>query len=198
MADPTGVAGLSDDELRVIVPLAAALLGPIVGAAASVVARFGLQSKISQIEYQLKRLDLLEKALSFEDTLGAKVPISSNAEILVAEYQEIVAVIAATRASEAAKAAVPAQRRTGIRALILPRPLSIAGWFASGIYYVYGFTALASLVAAIASSFSSDFNQETALTYVGNAGGGLLLAWGGWYWAVRNWRKHSAIRQAGR
>lgn len=95
------------------------LSGPIVGASANLVARFVLQKKISQAEYDFRRLDLVEKAIAVERTLGEKVQSQIGMDILLAEYHQVIDTIASNRAREDAKAASRSERSSGVRVLIL-------------------------------------------------------------------------------
>jgi hypothetical protein len=142
-------AGAALTYLSTAVAFVGPLLGPVVGASANVFARLTLQRRIWQAEYDCKRLDLVEKALAVEKTLGDKLQTPRGTDVLLAEYRQVISSIASNRARQDAEAASQSERRRGMRALILPWPLSMAGWFASAIYYTYAFLALVFVIALI-------------------------------------------------
>jgi hypothetical protein len=190
MAGEIGSAGPAASNLAVFVPLAGALLGPIVGAVAGIIARFGLQNKITQAEFRLKRLDLVEKALAVEKALGDKLQASSATEILLAEYQQVISTIASTRAQEAAAAAAPPRSTKGLRKLILPWPLSVGGWVATGLYYFYAIAALVYIPLCFVGP--PDGLQD----FLSGVFGSVIIATGAYYFAMRSWTKHSMVRRA--
>ncbi len=206
MSDTVAGASGSINEvyvyLTVLVPLAIALL-----ANAGNLAQFGLQKRISQAEYHLQRLGLVEKALKLKKTLGNKLPAASATKILLAEYHQVVSVIDRMRARQEAEAAVAENRKQGLGALILPWPLSAAGWIFSGLCYVYWLAALAHFAMAAdiffyransaAELFLKDHFAQAAehgdivrIILINLVEFG-LIGWIFHYLAVRDWTKHS-------
>ena len=195
MGDPV-IWGISipKDYVSLVAPIAAAILAPVVTTAVGLIARFGLQGKIAEAEYRLKRLDILKRALEVETAFGDQLPPSGTTETLRSEYLEIMFTIATLRAAEHAKdfVAVPA-RKKGLRALILPKPWSAVGWIPTILYYLYGPFAVVYVLVILGMSLSGDWEEAKIGIY--GLVGSVAISLPARFWALHNWEKHFAARQ---
>src|SRR5215813_7001666 len=154
------------DWVPLIAAIVAAMLTPIVTAIAGVVARVGLQNRIARADYQLKRLDLVQKALAVESSFGGgKLAASSAVEKLKAEYQQIIAAIS-FETDERAKLRQVAPRRKGWRSIFPPKPLSIVGWLLTLLYYYYAVSSVMYVALLILAVFTERREVEPMLLAV--------------------------------
>lgn len=127
-------------SITLIAPAVAALIGVAASLANSFLARRELRTRIIEADYQSKRLEVLQRALSVQATLGDRALPKDEIESLKDEYRRVVEGVKRRCAEPAPVVAAPpppVRRRRGLRSLILPRPMTISGWLATPIYYLY-------------------------------------------------------------
>jgi len=183
--------GIPQEYVPLVATVSGALLTPVIGTIASIAARVGLQSRIAQVDFLLKRLDLIKKALEVEAAFGDRLSRSDAIQTLKAEYVQAVAAIAAFAREDRARAIERVARgRTGPGAWALPKPLSAFDWMPTVSYYLY--VALSAIYLFVALALVIAGHLEPALLVAAGVvvahGIALLMR----YWALRNWSRHHA------
>src|ERR1700745_577658 len=88
MADPTASSSIA--LLQTILTFSGALLAPIIGTAASLFSRSRLQRRQQAIEYRVKQLELLDKAVSVGKSLSEALGRPFDGTIIEAEYYKLI------------------------------------------------------------------------------------------------------------
>lgn len=180
-------------SLTVIAPAVAALIGVAASLANSFLARRELRTRIIEADYQSKRLDVIQRALAVQETFGDRVLPHEGIQALKDEYLHVVACVRQRREEPPPKPVrLPPRRRTGIRSLLLPRPITISGWLATPIYYLYGTVTIAYvLYAVIAAADVLGFREMLDFILMG-ALVSAVVAGAAHRWALTSWDRKTA------
>ena len=191
------LSALQIPSITVIAPAVAAVIGIVASLTNSFLARRELRTRIIEADYQSKRLDVIQRALAVQETLGDRVLPSAGIQALKDEYLQVVAAVRQRREEPPKKAApVPMRRGVGLRSLILPRPMTISGWLATPIYYLYATVTGAYVIYAVIAA-ANVLGFRDMLDFI--AMGGLvsaLVAGAAHRWALTSWdgANRAAIR----
>jgi hypothetical protein len=74
-----------------VLTFSAALLAPVIGAVVGLLSRTSLQRKQQETEYNIKRLELIEKIVGVGKSLSSDLGISVDTSLARSEYLRIVA-----------------------------------------------------------------------------------------------------------
>lgn len=174
----------------VLIPIIVALLPPIIaGIVGLISSRSGIPGKIKEIDYYLKRFELITQLSDYLD----KQEISGGNEhyrrSINGEISEILAFIQKSEVEETkVKVLIEEQKSSRfIRLFILPKPITAGGWAATVIYYLYAFSTFMYSIYLIFPSENISPNLNDVL--LPGIISGAILTLLGRYFALRSWQK---------
>ena len=142
-----------------LIGLIPVIISPII---AYIISRVGIAGKKNDIEYNLKRLELVEKIKQSINSLDDSIKQKHDWSILDKEIEDILIFVDATSNREPEREHIKFQGKSRIsRIFILPKPQTIGGWVATIIYYLYGIATVVYLIMFIVSP-SLTLLQETS------------------------------------
>ena len=171
-------------KTQLILGLVAALGPPLVAALAGlVVSRFGIAGKAREIEYRLKRFQLVQAMKKLQDAGFGKHDWS----ILDQELADLLSFVRLTSTAEVERSEERIRPRARLmRAIILPRPRTVGGWIATVIYYLYGFSAIVYVAVGVGVFFGASLNSDIKGLLLPGIIAAALLAVTGRHYAVRS------------
>jgi len=123
--------------LQAVLTFSGVLLAPVMGTIAGLLSRSGLQRKQQEAEYKIKRLDLIEKAISVGRSVSNTLLVDIDVSFAQAEYLRVLNSLSEPE-PPSEQDLLPFERyKLPIRLLILPKPTSISGWISSFFFYIY-------------------------------------------------------------
>lgn len=132
---------------EILIGLIPIIISPII---AYIISRVGISGKKSEIEYHIKRLELVEKMKQSSNSLDNSVKEKFDWTVLDTEITDILNYIDANSTREAERILNKYQQTLRIkRMLILPKPQALGGWVASIMYYFYLFLSIIFLIMTI-------------------------------------------------
>ena len=192
------LSALHVPSITVIAPAVAAVIGIVASLTNSFLARREVRTKLIEADYHSRRLEVIQRALAVQETLGDYRLPSDGIQALKDEYLLVVEAVR-RRSEEQAKPAPPPprmQRRSGVGSLILPRPMTLSGWLATPIYYFYAAVTAAYLIyAVVAAANVLGFRDMLDFIVMGTLVSA-LVAGAAHRWALTSWdgANRAAIR----
>jgi hypothetical protein len=176
--------------LPTVLTVSGVLLAPVIGALASLLSRSDLQRKQQEVEYKIKRLEMIEKAISIGKSISNNLATSVDVSLAESEYLRVLKSLPEPE-PPSEQDLLPFERHSlPIRLLMIPKPLSISGWIAGFLFYIYLVTAvltlfipLADLEVATSTGMSREY--DTNLLRFLNPILSLVIAVSARYWAIR-------------
>lgn len=200
MADPTASSSIA--LLQTILTFSGALLAPIIGTAASLFSRSPLQRRQQAIEYRVKQLELLDKAVNVGKSLSEAAGKPFDGTIIEAEYYKLIRQLPEQPPPTIEQSAYE-QRNFLMRLFWLPHPQTISGWIATTLFYIYGLMFIVTGI-SVGLYFSvlpdvmsyMDEGDDPMQFYI-NPVVSLAIALPARYWALRN-AKQAMRRESAR
>src|SRR2546422_5912783 len=99
--------------------------------------------RLSEIEYCIKRLELVEKMKRMQPTAAGSEPGQEDWSALDTELAHLLRFIRATSETRPEEPSAPTVGWARVlRRLVLPKPASVGGWVSTVIYYMYAVSAV--------------------------------------------------------
>jgi hypothetical protein len=178
--------------LQAVLTFSGALLAPVIGTIVALLSRSDLQRRQQEIEYNIKRLDLIDKTITVGKSMSNILGIDIDVSLAQTSYTRVLNSLSEpTPPSE--QDLLPFERyRLPMRLLMLPRPTSISGWIASFLFYIYLVSAFISVPAFFfeksvppPTSVSPEIIERYYELQIGLLAGSLGIAIVARFWAIR-------------
>jgi hypothetical protein len=135
-ADMADVGGNSPNIILIqaVLTFSGVVLAPVIGTIVGLVSRSDLQRRQQETDYNIKRLDLIEKSISVGKTLSNALGVEIDVSQAQSEYTRV---LTSLSAPVSRSDLLPFKRHPFPLSLImLPRPASIGGWIAS-LFFIF-------------------------------------------------------------
>jgi hypothetical protein len=161
MADTASAPSIT--LLQAVLSFSGVVLAPVIGTIAALLSRSAMQRRQQEIEYKIKRLDLIEKAVSVGHAISNNLQVTVDVSVAHGEYLKILNSLYEPEPPTEHEL-LPFERHSfPLRLLMLPKPTSVSGWIAIVVFYIYLVTGLMSPVIFLsehASSLSPEKTEE--------------------------------------
>ena len=146
-------------DYKIIAPI---IIAPIITALVGLVfSKYGVSGKIKQLEFYLKRIELIEKLL-------ATKRLKSNQFKLENELEEIATYINVSSISTNEFAVLDYKNKKWYYKIFnLPKSITIGGKVATVIYYIYGITSVLYIPLIIYILIAHGIGEYTSLFFIG-------------------------------
>jgi hypothetical protein len=135
-----------------------ALLAPIIGVVVGLLSRTSIQRRQNEVEYNIKRLELIDKIIVVGKSLSNHLDIYVDISGAQSEYFRIMASLTESEPPSVNAMLSFEQHDLPIRLFMLPIPKSMVGWIATFTYYI---NVLVAIFLLIAMFLASEVQRET-------------------------------------
>ena len=177
-----------NEEAKLLLPIVAS---PLIGAVLSIlISAIGLPGRVAQVEYQDKRLALIEKLLTV-------LPEGSRElrQALEHELAEIISFVTETSPAAEELRLLNYDKRIWFRKILPPSPSSFAGTVANVVFYMYAVYPFVFFL-AFNGSFSGETGDTSFKLFVILASTTMAIL--ARMWAIKTARKNALIRRSRR
>ena len=170
------------------------VVGPLVGAFVSIVTTSsGLSGKTKDLDYQIKRVELIEKLLA---SIGEDSDRLRKA--LKFELAEIISYVRETSIQEDELTKITYDQRIWYKKIVPPYSNTIEGKLANIVFYLYGCTTLLYIIMMPFLLLSRRIEGEFGWVVMVSVVGSFLLAILARIWAISAARRYALLRRARR